>query len=216
MKRIYLVICLAVLSAAGMHAQPFRQEIAAFKKQDSVAFPRPGNILFVGSSTFRLWDNFYNYFQGYPTFNRGFGGSTLADLIRYARDIILPYRSKQILIYGGDNDLASSSAVTPQVVLNRFDTLFRMIRGRNPQVQITFVSIKPSPSRAALMPAMEQANNLIRQYLEKRPRTAFIDVYHPMLENGRPLAGLFKSDSLHMNASGYALWEKIIIPYLTK
>jgi lysophospholipase L1-like esterase len=43
----------------------------------------------------------------------------------------------------------------------------------------------------------------------------FIDVFTPMLdEHGQPRSELFVDDGLHMNASGYALWRRIIAPYL--
>src|ERR1700761_1934486 len=88
---------------------PFWNEIAEFKHQDSVQRPPSGAILFVGSSSFRKWTNLQSYFPGYTIINRGFGGSTLPDVIRYANDIIFPYHPKEIVIYCGENDFAADS-----------------------------------------------------------------------------------------------------------
>jgi len=157
------------------------------------------------------------YFPEYPILNRGFGGSTFPDLLRYTEDVIFPYAPKQIVIYCGDNDLASSDAVTSLVVYKRFLQLYQLIRSHMKTVDILYVSIKPSPSREKLMPSMEQANQLIANFLHTQSHTAFADVYHPMLKpDGSPMDDLFLDDKLHMNPKGYAIWQKVIQPLLLK
>jgi lysophospholipase L1-like esterase len=196
-------------------AQAFAGEIKAFKQQDSVSFPPKGAILFVGSSSFRFWTDVDQYFPGYTIINRGFGGSSFPDVIRYAPDIIFPYQPKQIVIYCGDNDFAASDSVSSQTVFGRFKELFTLIRAKMPDVNIVFVSMKPSPSRVKQMPREEETNGWIRQFLAAQKNTAFVDVYHPMLDaSGRPKSDIFKSDSLHMNRNGYVIWQKEIKPYL--
>lgn len=201
-----------------VHAQhPFQFEINHFKKEDSLHFPPKHAILFLGSSSFRKWEDAQKYFPGYTIINRGFGGSTIPDATYYADEIVFPYEPKQIVIYEGDNDVASSSAITADSVLNRFEKLFYTIRRRLPETYIAYVSIKPSPSRQKLMPEMARANTLIKNFLKGKKRTAFIDVYHKMLTaDGQPDKSLFLSDNLHMNEKGYEIWQKAIQPYLIK
>jgi lysophospholipase L1-like esterase len=171
----------------------------------------------VGSSSFTKWVDVQNYFPDYTIINRGFGGSTLTDLIRYADKIIFPYEPRQVVIYEGDNDLAASDTITPETVLNRFKKLFALIRKNFPNTSIAFVSIKPSPSRMRLMSKMEEANSLIKNFLKTQKNSAFIDVYHKMLnKEGMPDKSIFIEDELHMNAKGYAIWQKAIQPYLVK
>ena len=82
-------------------------------------------------------------------------------------------------------------------------------------VKILIISIKPSPLRAALMPQIRKTNELIRDYAQRLDDVAFIDVYTPMLDSaGRPRAELFRADSLHLNADGYALWKRVIGPHV--
>jgi hypothetical protein len=67
------------------------------------------------------------------------------------------------------------------------------------------------------MPEMEKANQLVKQFLAKSRHTAFVDVYHPMLNaEGKPMADIFEADRLHMNRKGYAIWTRILRPYLIK
>jgi lysophospholipase L1-like esterase len=202
----------------GVAAQPpFWNEIAEFKRRDSIQRPPANAILFVGSSSFRKWTNVQDYFPGYTIINRGFGGSSLDDVIRYAPAIIYPYHPKQVIIYCGDNDLASDKKMTGKKVYKKFVRLYDMIRKRLGNVDIVFVSIKPSPSRESLMPEMEQANDLIRNFIAERAHAAFVDVYHLMLTpDGRPIDNLFVGDKLHMNEKGYKIWQAAILPYLDK
>lgn len=220
MKKIIRCLLFLFLSAVLFDtaiAQPFSEDIAAFKKQDSVHFPRRNAILFIGSSSFTKWKDVQNYFPQYPIINRGFGGSTLTDVIRYADDIIFPYHPKQIVIYCGENDLAASDTVTAQDVTSRFKQLFTIIRNHYPKIPVAYVSMKPSPSRKQLMPKFRTGNSFIKNYLNKQKNTAFIDVYHRMLDDhGNPIKYIFIEDSLHMNSKGYAIWQKAITPYLKK
>jgi lysophospholipase L1-like esterase len=196
--------------------QPFWNDIQNFKKQDSVSFTPKNAILFIGSSSFTKWTDVQDYFPGYTIVNRGFGGSTLLDQIHYVNDIIFPYQPKQIIIYCGENDMASSDTVTAAMVVDRFKQLFQMIRKKT-DASIAYISMKPSPSRRHLFPKMREGNQLIKDFLATQKNTAFIDVHQPMLnESGEPIAEIFLDDSLHMNAKGYAIWKKAIEPYLQK
>lgn len=220
MKKLVLFICFTcvfLFAVAQQKKPPFWNEIEAFKKEDSIHFPRKGAILFVGSSSIRGWRTLEQDFPQHHIINRGFGGSSLPDVIRYVDDIIFPYHPKQIISYCGENDLAGDALVTPQTVLTRFRQLFGLIRKKLPKASIVFVSIKPSPNRAHLMPKMVEANRLIENYLKGKKRTLYVDVYSKMLnEAGKPKAEIFLKDELHMNAKGYAIWKKCIEPVLLK
>jgi len=225
MKKPLLFACLLSFFLLTVHylaAQPspapFSNEIAEFKHKDSLRRPPANPIVFIGSSSFRKWTTVQADFPGYPIINRGFGGSTLDDVIRYAGDIIYPYHPKQVVIYCGDNDLASGKKVSGKKVYKKFEHLYELIRKHlGNDVDIVYVSIKPSPSREKLMPEMERANDLIRNFIAERSHASFVDVYHLMLNTqGHPMDDLFAGDKLHMNEKGYKIWQQAILPYLDK
>ena len=218
-NKFAITCCIFLLSFVLAKAQaPFYNDIQQFKKQDSIQFPAKQQILFVGSSSFTKWTDIQDYFPSYPIINRGFGGSSLTDVMHYADDIIFPYQPKQIVIYCGENDLAGEdTTVTSHIVFDRFKQLFVSTRQHLPNVAIAYVSMKPSPSRKHLLPKMEVANTLIKKYLSKQNNTAYIDVFHKMFnKDGTIINDIFIEDNLHMNAKGYAIWQKIIAPYLLK
>ncbi|MFT3949364.1 MAG: GDSL-type esterase/lipase family protein [Agriterribacter sp.] len=217
MKILLLAAFLLICSVTLFAQTPFYNDIQKFRKQDSAQFPAKRSILFIGSSSFTMWKDVQDYFPGYTIINRGFGGSTLPDLIRYVNDIVVPYKPKQVVIYCGENDIASSDTITAETVAQRFVTLFETIRKIYPKVPIAFISMKPSPSRERFLPKLQSANQQIRDYITTQKRTAYIDVYpYMMRENGSPRKALFTEDMLHMNKNGYAIWQYAILPYLKK
>lgn len=218
MKTVLLLLTIVLFGCVQAQQAPrFYKDILAFKKQDTLQAPPANGILLVGSSSFTRWTDVQDYFPGYPIINRGFGGSTLPDVIRYSYDIILPYKPKQVLIYCGENDLASGDDVTADMVVQRFKTLFGIIRQNLPNTIISFVSIKPSPSRAHIQTKVKAANKEIQQWLKMKKNAQFIDVYDSMLDDKKNMREeLYVGDRLHMKPEGYAIWKKIITPYLIK
>lgn len=213
---IFAITCFGGLfTEAFAQAAPFYNDIRAYKSQDSISFPQKQAILFIGSSSFTKWKDVQDYFPRHSIVNRAFGGSSLPDVIRYRDEIIFPYQPAQIVIYCGENDIAGNDSVTGKIVFNRFKTLFQLIRDKLPQVRISYVSMKPSPSRKKYWPEIIRGNGLIKNFLKSKYRTDFIDVYHKMFDKeGNVITNIFVEDSLHMNARGYVIWQKVIEPYL--
>lgn len=220
LKKLFIAgaFWLAFFATAGAQvAPPYWNEITAFKKLDSAQAVAAHSILFIGSSSITKWKDINDYFPGYPIVNRGFGGSTLLDVIRYAYDIIIPYQPRQVVIYCGENDLAYSDATTAADVVKRVKTLFSIIRINLPETTIDYIAIKPSPGRVAIAGKAMEANKQIAGFLSKQKKAGFIDIYPAMVDkSGRPKGALFLQDSLHMKPEGYALWKKAIMPYLLK
>ena len=204
-----------IFESFSQQNSPHYLEIAAFKKADSLQMPPKNGVLFIGSSSLRMWKDLETTYKTYNSTNRGFGGSNLEQAIYYADDIIFPYQPKQIVIYSGENDIAEGTS--PEITFDRFKILFKLIRKKLPEVFISYISVKPSVSREKLMPQMIFTNELIKGYLSAQAKTSFIDVYHPMLQpNGKPMNDIFLADNLHMNSKGYEIWKKAITPFLIK
>ncbi len=213
-----IILFLSVFQSFAQDVEyPFANDIRKFKTLDSINPPPPNSILFIGSSSFTMWTDIQDYFPGFTIINRGFGGSCLTDLIRYTDNIVVPYKPKQIVIYCGENDFASSDTVSPTTVNLRFVQLFDLIRTKMPDARITYVSIKPSPSRWYLKDKVIESNKFIRKYLKKKHNSSFVDVWHKMLGSDKlPLNGIFLEDQLHMNPAGYSIWQKSIKKHLLK
>lgn len=192
----------------------WQASLDAFSAADASQAPRSGGVLFVGSSSIRLWDNLETSFDDQPVvIKRGFGGSRLSDCARYLTRLVLPYKPRLVVVYAGDNDLAEGA--TPQEVLASFVDFVQGVKAELPETRIAYLSIKPSPLRETLMPSAQETNALIEAYSHTEPNLDFIDIYSKMLgTDGRPRADLYGADMLHLNESGYALWKREISAHL--
>lgn len=194
---------------------PFANEIREFKHQDSLNFPAKNGILFIGSSSIRLWDDLEQRFAGKPIIKRGVGGCELWQIVDYYTPYILfPYHPRKIFIYAGENDIAAGK--NSGFVFQQFQKLWQMIRQQLPRAQIYFLSIKPSPSRARYFNEMINANKLIEAYLAGKPKSHFVDVSSVIYKQNLavPDSALFKPDYLHLNSKGYDRWQQVLKPYV--
>lgn len=199
-----------------MQAKPaqWEKEIAAFEAADRKRFPRPGGIVFVGSSTIRMWKSLERDFPGYGTLNRGFGGSQLPDSTHFAPRIIVPYKPRQVVLFAGTNDINAKR--TPRQVALDFSDFVLSLRSRSPQTRLSFIELTSSPSRWAQRDAVVETNAII-QRLCQRNGVDFIPVRQKLLgPNREPRPELFISDKLHLNADGYRILADATLPFLTR
>jgi len=214
---LIFVFEVAVLSggaepAAKPEANRWEEAIRQFEEWDSKNTYASDAVLFVGSSSIRMWRT-RECFGDLPVINRGFGGSQICDVNYFAHRIVLPYRPKVIVFYAGDNDIAAGKS--PQRVFDDYRQFVQLVHDAQPKTRIIFVSIKPSGSRWSLWPEMKTANLLIKEFCEKDGRLFFFDAATPLLgDDGRPNAELFLSDQLHLNSKGYKIWTERLRPII--
>lgn len=190
----------------------FESEIAAFEKYDRHnAFPKKP-VLFVGSSSVRLWKT-ADAFPDLPVINRGFGGSTIADVNHFFDRVVRKYHPKAIVFYSGDNDIAGGKS--PQQVFADFKAFISKVHDQLPDTRVIVFSIKPSIARNKLWPKMQEVNTEIRKLAGTDPKLEFVDIAKPMLSQGDPPPShLFMNDGLHLSATGYKLWNDALRPRL--
>lgn len=213
-RALVAVVCVAACLAgrAGGQDVGFEKELSAFEAQDRATPPVAGGVVFVGSSSIRLWD-LKASFPELGAVNRGFGGSQVADAVAHADLLVLRHRPRTVIFYAGDNDLAAGK--TPAAVAADYKTFVEKVRAGLPEVRIAFIGIKPSLQRWAIVDKVREANALIRAYSATDDRLGFVDVDGPMLGwDAKPRPELFQPDGLHMTPKGYDLWTTLVRPFL--
>ncbi len=192
----------------------FYEDIQAFKKQDSISMPAEGGILFIGSSSIRMWADLKDRFKEYPIIQRGFGGCEYLEILHYADDIIIPYKPSKIILYAGENDFARGRSVDD--IYNTFMTLYHKIRKELPSAAVYIISVKPSEKLKEYRQGILAINDRMKEFTDLYPdHIRYIDIYHPMLDKkGEPKPELFVADQLHLSTSGYDLWEATIREFL--
>ncbi|HEV2017378.1 MAG TPA: SGNH/GDSL hydrolase family protein [Gemmatimonadaceae bacterium] len=203
----------ATVSPALSAPSQWEPDFAQFEAQDRANPPRPGSIVFVGSSSIRMWASLDRDFPSVPVLNRGFGGSEAGDVAQFAERIVVPYKPPVVVFYAGDNDLAAGK--TPAQVLDAFQSFVATMHRELPGTRVVFVSIKPSIARWNIVDKMRAANQLVRDYARTDDRLVYVDVFTPMLDaSGLPRRELFLEDGLHMTSAGYAIWRELIAPVI--
>lgn len=199
-----------IYSAAFPDPSRLDDEIAAFAAADSMAPPPPASTLCIGSSSMRMWHPILaRDLAPLTVIPRGFGGSTIFDVLHFASRIVLPYRPRTILLYEGDNDI--DFGVTPREFMSAFGAFIGLVHRELPDTRIYVISIKACPARWARWPAMSQANRMMEAECRSDSSLTYIDVATPLLgADGRPRENLFLPDGIHLNASGYEVWGEVI------
>ncbi|MDB5017491.1 MAG: hypothetical protein JWQ84_2323 [Mucilaginibacter sp.] len=218
MKIKLFLLFLGIAVSTQLQAQtgfPFDNEIRTFKHQDSISFPPQNGILFIGSSSIRKWTDLEQRFPGKPIIKRGVGGCELWQLVDYYTPYILfPYHPRKIFIYAGENDIAAGKS--GKFVFQEFQKLYEMIGRKLPDATVYFMSIKPSPSRMKFFNEVVIANELIKNYLNNKPNSTYIDMSTVILKQNSsiPDSSLFEADYLHLNSKGYNKWQQVLEPYV--
>lgn len=217
---LLIVLCSCVVinaqekSATKDPAQRWEENIRQFEQWDSKnTFPSDA-VLFVGSSSIRMWPT-RECFEGFSVINRGFGGSQTSDVNYYADRIVLPYKPRVIVFYAGDNDIAAGKDA--QRVFDDYKKFVALVHEKLPATRIIYVGIKPSRNRWSLWPEMNRANMMIKDFSEKNGQLFYFDSASPIMgSDGKPDIILFRNDRLHLNDKGYKAWTKPLRPIIEK
>ncbi|MBL0912526.1 MAG: hypothetical protein IBJ09_09135 [Bacteroidia bacterium] len=190
----------------------FEKEIRAFEHADSTQGYRKGAVLFLGSSSIRLWKTAGESFRPAHVINRGFGGATIAEVNYYYPRIVPKYLPRMIVFYCGENDLAHDAASVDSVFAD-YRRFFDAVNRDLPETRLVFLSVKDSPSRMQWSSKFADLNTRVQALESGYPNFSFVDVRTPLLnKNGQPDSALFRKDMLHLNAEGYTRWEKALKP----
>ncbi|HTN75445.1 MAG TPA: GDSL-type esterase/lipase family protein [Pirellulaceae bacterium] len=210
------LLCSPLLAQEQPAAKPFEKwekAIAAFEAKDAKSPPAKQGMVFVGSSSIVKWD-LNQSFPKLPVINRGFGGSQLADSVHFAPRIVLPYEPKIVVLYAGDNDLASGK--TPEQVAADFNAFAKLLHDKLPETKLIYIAVKPSVARWKLIEKVRATNKLIAaRCAQDEKRLVFLDIDPLMLTaSGDPDPALFVKDGLHLSPAGYERWNKALLPLL--
>ena len=207
---------LAILIGFFIANQAFAQNPARFQSEIDQIRARttdyqdvPNLVLFTGSSSVRMWTDIGTDFPDLATLNTGFGGSCMSDLLYYADTLILRFRPEKILIYEGDNDIATGKK-TGEIIRDAA-RLVELIRNKLPHAPICFIAAKPSILRWNLKNSYLDYNRQLKGFALQHANVFFLDVWEPMLDaKGNPRSDIFLEDGLHLNRKGYDIWKEIV------
>ena len=199
-----------IRKAASEKPRVWEEDIAALEARTASRAASDG-IVFVGSSSIRLWSTLQRDMQPFSTIQHGFGGAKLADLEFYAERLVNAYRPRAIVVFAGTNDIHPGNTKPPETLLATYQRFVLRVRADLPDVPIYYIGITPSPMRWEVWPIAQETNRLIREHSSTRPALHFIDTGPALLgSNGEPDRDNYLFDGLHLSEAGYAIWTEII------
>ena len=204
-----LVVGLVSTAAAQGTSDPSRwsDAIAAF---DAEAASRPsGAIVLTGSSSFARWRTMEEDLKPLTVVPRGFGGSTMADVLHYVDRLVMPYKPRAVVIYEGDND--TFYGVSPQKIAGQLEEIISKIHTAQPDTRVYVLSVKPSLARVQVWEKAQETSEFYKKIVAGDDRLHFIDVATPLLKaDGTVMDDVFVDDGLHLNDKGNRIWATAI------
>ncbi len=211
LKNLFLSLVILTHAALISNAQDpnrFKQQVDELAQREIKAGDKKLAV-FAGSSSIRMWNDIQDYFPGYHVINNGFGGSHFSDLLYFYGELILKPKPEILLIYEGDNDIASNKKT--RTIINEVKELTAKIKCDLPGTKIIFISPKPSIARVHLKNEYIRFNKKLKNYCNRQENVQYADVWSPMLDKkGNVFKDIFIEDGLHMNKKGYDIWGKVI------
>ena len=193
----------------------FENEIRAFEKLDSISMPAKGQILFIGSSSFRIWKSFATDLAGIAAINRGFGGSTMTDALYYFDRMVVKYAPSAVVVYEGDNDLAKGKS--PEELAKEYEDFSNRLKKILPKTKLVYLAVRPSLSRIAIVDKQKQFNYWLENYCKSEKNRYFLDMHSPFyLTDGTVMPDIFIADRLHLNEKGYQIFSSEIRSFILK
>ena len=201
--------------AQGADFEKWEKEIAAYEQTDRISPPPKGGLLFIGSSTIRLWKTLAQDFPQHRVINRGFGGSQIADSTHFAERIIFPYAPRMILLRAGGNDIHAGKS--PELVFSDFRAFVAKVHEKLPDTEIAYIALSPSTARWEEKGKGEALNRMVLEYTRQTPGLRYIEADSITLgPDGKPRPELFVADKLHFSPEGYKLLAASVRPHLPK
>src|SRR4051794_1726078 len=196
LRSLTFVLLLATPVFAVDDFAKWETEIAAFEQQDRDNPPPKNAIVFVGSSSIRLWSTLAGDFPHHRVLNRGFGGSEIADSVHFADRIVIPYAPRMVVLYAGGNDI--NNGKPPGQVFGDFKAFAATLRAKLPDAEIAYISSAPNPARWAQVEKVKALNAVIAEFIGTQTKMKFINVFPLMLgEDGLPKPNIYREDRLH-------------------
>ena len=191
----------------------FDKEMEDFRSWDSRNAIPENHVLFVGSSSIRMWKS-AEKFPDLPIVNRGFGGAHISHMLFFKEDILLKYGAPScIVMYCGGNDVTGGK--NAEQVIEDFRKWWTVVQNNFAKTPLIFIPIKPCPSRWAIWDEENKVNAAVKKMCDDNSLLYYADTATPMLETGQPPAeDLFIKDLLHLSDKGYDMWTGVVRPIL--
>ena len=171
-----------------------------------------GSILFVGSSSIRLWKTIAEDVAPYHPIQRGYGGAKFSDVAVFTKRLILPHQYRAMVVFVANDIQGKESDHTVDEVEQLVRHVLNVSRQHQPLSPVLLIEVTPTSRRFAAWQKIRELNSRLRDVALTTPHTHFIPTAGHYLQpsTGLPRDELFVNDKLHLNRDGYRIWGNIV------
>ncbi|MFL2666074.1 MAG: GDSL-type esterase/lipase family protein [Flavobacteriaceae bacterium] len=207
---VFFVSC-SPLKKYGDSGEKWEQEIKKLELLDQKENYSDNAILFIGSSSIRLWKSIKQDLDPYEPIKRGYGGARYSDLIHFTERLVSPHKVKAVGIFVANDITGGMNDLSPKEVLDLAKFIVKKIRKSHKNKPIFFIETTPTSKRWKVWDKISKANDLIKDFSSNNRNIFYIDTRSfYFISNGIPNDDFFIRDKLHLNSKGYKLWAKIL------
>ncbi|QDT15504.1 GDSL-type esterase/lipase family protein [Alienimonas californiensis] len=185
--------------------------------------PPEGAVLLAGSSSVRLWmeGDVEEDMAPIPVVARGYGGARYSDFAYFAERLFAPHLTPgepgahvaAIALFVANDITGAAKAKptdqTPEGAAKYVRHIVATAHEMDADVPVVLISVTPTPSRWKAWPRINAFNEAMKQIAAEDDKVYYLDATEAYLnEDGTPNAELFRSDMLHQNDAGYAIWAE--------
>ncbi|MEI7421006.1 MAG: GDSL-type esterase/lipase family protein [Prolixibacteraceae bacterium] len=219
LRRFSTILLVTLLFICSLNAQEnkqpkenkFEKEIIDLEQLDKTEKYADNSILFIGSSSIRMWSTLKEDIAPYPFIQRGFGGSRTPDVVYYQKRLVYPHNFRAVVFFVGNDQTGAPNDLKQEETLHNFREMVKIIRAKYKKQPIFIIEITPCSSRWKSWAQIQQTNALLKNFCKKGKNLYFIETAQNYLnEKGEPRDELFREDHLHQNREGYKIWGKLI------
>ncbi len=213
---LILVISCSPLKKYPLKSDRWENDIKFLESKDREEACDEDCILFVGSSSIRLWKEIESDMSPYKVVKRGYGGAHFYDLIHYTKRLVKNHKPRAIAVFvandiTGKNNNSWYGDLKPKEVLQLFKFFTKEIKSIHGDIPIFAIETTPTINRWSVWDKISKTNDLIKNYTAKKENLNYITTRLDFLDSkGYPKEKYFVNDKLHLSKSGYKLWSKII------
>ena len=208
---LLLIISCSPLKKYEETASKWEKDIAKLERLDKSQEYSDDSILFIGSSSIRLWSSIKDDLDPYETIRRAYGGARYTDLIHFTKRLVSSHDIKAVGVFVANDITGGMNDLMPPEVLKLAKFVVKQIRRSHLDTPIFFIETTPTPKRWKAWPEISNANDLIMRYCNEKKGLFYISTRDYFIDkNGLPKEDLFIKDKLHLNRNGYSVWGGII------
>ncbi len=169
------------------------------------------HVLFIGSSSFRLWDKLPEDLAPHSIVKRAYGGAKFRDLAIYTPVLVRGLKFNRAVIFIANDITGKEDDTPPETTRKLAHLVIEQLRQEQPKVQVFILAVTPTPSRYEYWPRIQKTNQMLKSLSVELQNVHYISTATAFLDtDGLPRAEYFKDDKLHLNQQGYAVWSELI------